>query len=156
MSGIKPFLSFSLKEINEFARIIIATLFAIASVSVHATPERVALAGSNSDTTFVNRAAVNNEVQYFDEQVLRNFAETITFSSNAKTGTPMCPHRSVTLTYKVDWDANRLVVGEWQTFDGNPATGQLVWNQKNVGRLDFSDAVDVKMRTACATNTVLR
>ena len=143
-----------------FARIILATLFAAASVSVHAAPEWIWVAGTTSDTTFVSRSAINNETQHVDVQVMRNFAETVTLGNDPETGAPMYPHRSVTLTYKVDCDANRLAVSEWQMYDGNLATGQVIWYQKNVDRLGFIDAVNDEMRavmrSACATNTVLR
>ena len=143
-----------------FARIIFATLFAAASVSVHAAPEWVALADSESDTTFVNRAMMDQQGLYVDVQVLRNFADTVTLGDNPETGAPMYPHRSVTLTYTVDCEANRLAVSEWQMFDGNLATGELVWDQKNGSGLGFIPAVNPEMRavmrSACATNTVLR
>ena len=143
-----------------FARIIFATLFAAASVTVHAAPEWVWVAGDTSDTSFVSRSAIYSDDQYVDVQVMRNFAETITLGDNPETGAPMYPHRSVTLNYKVDCDANRLAVSEWQMFDGNLATGQIIWYQKNADRLGFIDAVDDEMRavmrSACATKTVLR
>lgn len=143
-----------------FARIILATLFAAASVSVHAAPEWIWVAGTTSDTTFVSRSAINNETQHVDVQVMRNFAETVTLGNDPETGAPMYPHRSVTLTYKVDCDANRLAVSEWQMYDDNLAAGEVIWYQKNVDRLGFIDAVNDEMRavmrSACATNTVLR
>ncbi|UCH49082.1 MAG: hypothetical protein JSU95_04630 [Betaproteobacteria bacterium] len=143
-----------------FTRITIALLTWTMSLSAHAAGEWVALADSNSDTTFVNRSAINRDGQTVDVQVLRNFAETVTLGNDPETGTPMYPHRSVTLTYKVDCDANRLAVSEWQMFDGNLATGGLVWDQKNGADLGFIPAVNAEMyavmRSACATNTVLR
>lgn len=143
-----------------FARIIFASLFAAASVSVHAAPEWVWVAGTTSDTTFVSRGAMNSDEQYVDIQVMRNFAETVTLGNDPQSGASMYPHRSVTLTYKVDCSANRLAVSEWQMFGGNLATGEAVWNQKNADRLGFIDAVNDEMRavmrSACATNTVLR
>ena len=143
-----------------FARIITATLFATASLSVHAAPEWNWVAGTTSDTTFVSRSAINNETLHVDVQVMRNFSETVTLGNNPETGAAMYPHRSVTLTYKVNCDANRLAVSEWQMFEGNLATGKVIWYQKNVDRLGFIDAVNDEMRavmrSACATNTVLR
>ena len=143
-----------------FARTVLATLLAAASVTVHAAPEWVWVAGTTSDTTFVSRSVINSSEQHVDVQVMRNFAETVTLGNDPETGAPMYPHRSVTLTYKVDCDANRLAVSEWQMYDGNLATGQVIWYQKNVDRLGFIDAVNDEMRavmrSACATNTVLR
>lgn len=142
-------------------RIILTTLFAAAPIPVQAATESVALAGSNnSDITFVSRATTDTVDRYVDVQVLRNFADTTTLGNDSETGAPMYPHRSVTLTYKVDCDANRLAVSQWQMFAGNLATGQIVWDQKNTGRLGFIDAVNAEMRavmrSACATNTVSR
>ena len=143
-----------------FAWVIIATLGATASPSVQDVPEWIWVAGTTSNTTFVSRSAMNSDEQYVDVQVMRNFAETVTLGNDAESGAPMYPHRSVTLTYKVDCDDNRLAVSEWQMYDGNLATGQVIWYQKNVDRLGFIAAVNDEMRavmrSACATNTVLR
>ncbi len=142
------------------ARIILTTLFASAPLSVQALTETAAQTGSNPDTTFLSRAPIDAGDQFVDIRVLRNFAETITLGTDPETGAALYPHRSVALSYKVDCDANRLAVSEWQMFGGNLATGQIVWNQKNSGKLGFIDAVNPEMRavmrSACATNTVLR
>ena len=143
-----------------FARIILASLATAASLSVQAAPEWVALAGSNADTTFMNRTTISGQGQYVDVEVLRNFDETITLGNHSETGAPLYPHRSVTLTYTVDCATKRLAMSEWQMFDGNLAQGQVVWDQKNTNGLAFVDAVDAEMRavlrSACATTTVSR
>ncbi len=143
-----------------FTRFIFATLALLASVSVQAAPEWVALAGTGSDSTFVNRTALDTDGRYVDVEVLRNFTETITLGSDPESGAPLYPHRSVTLSYKVDCAAARLAVSEWQMFEGNLASGKLVWNQNNAGSLAFLAPVNAEMRavlrSACATNTVLR
>ncbi len=142
------------------ARIILTTLFAAAPLSVQALTETAAQTGSNPDTTFFSRAPIDAGEQFVDIRVLRNFAETITLGTDPETGAALYPHRSVALSYKVDCDANRLAVSEWQMFGGNLATGQIVWDQTNSGKLGFIEAVDAEMRavmrSACATNTVLR
>ncbi len=142
------------------ARIILTTLFAAAPLSVQALTETTAQTGSNPDTTFLSRAPIDPGDQFVDIRVLRNFAETITLGTDPETGAALYPHRSVALSYKVDCDANRLAVSEWQMFGGNLATGQIVWDQTNSGKLGFIEAVDAEMRavmrSACATNTVLR
>ncbi len=142
------------------ARIILTTLFAAAPLSVQALTETTAQTGSNPDTTFLSRAPIDPGDQFVDIRVLRNFDETITLGTDRETGAALYPHRSVALSYRVDCVANRLAVSEWQMFGGNLATGQIVWNQKNSGKLGFIDAVNPEMRavmrSACATNTVLR
>lgn len=144
-----------------FARVILTTLFAIAPLHVQAAIESDALSGSNDpDTTFVSRAIANTDDPYVEVRVMRNFADTTTLGDDPVTGAPMYPHRSVTLNYKVDCDANRLAVGEWRMFAGNLATGQIIWDQTNSGSLAFIDAVNAEMRavmrSACPTNTASR
>ena len=143
------------------ARVFIAALFAASPLYVQAVTEPVVPADvSHSELTYVSRASTGTDGRYVDVQVLRNFAGTTTLGNDPETGAAMYPHRSVTLNYKVDCDANRLAVSEWQMFDGYLATGQIVWSQKNTERLGFVDAVNAEMsavmRSACATSTVYR
>lgn len=152
---------FIFKEIDMFARVVLSMLFATAPLHVQAATESVALSGSNNpDTTFVSRATADSDSPYVDVRVMRDFADTTTLGNDPVTGASMYPHRSVTLNYKVDCSANRLAVSGWQMFAGNLASGQVVWKQKNTGRLGFIDAVNAEMRavmqSACPTSTASR
>jgi hypothetical protein len=142
------------------ARLITAILATVVYFSVQAAPQWVALAGGNADATFVNRASISEAGQYVDVQVLRDLAETVTLGTDPKTGETLYPHRSVTLTYKVDCAAERLAMSEWQMYAGNFGQGKVIWDQKNMSGLAFIPAVDPEMRavlrTACATTTVAR
>lgn len=140
------------------ARITLSALFIAIPLSVQAMTD--IQAGSNPETTFVNRAAADAAERYVDIRVLRNFADGNTLGTDPETGAAMYPHRSKTLSYKVDCIAKRLAVSQWQMFEGEFATGQVVWDQKNSGKLGFIDAVNGEMRavmrTACVSNTVSR
>ena len=146
------------------ARIILTALFAAAPLTVQGMTQSVAQSGADTDITFVSLTATDiadqNAAQYADIRVLRNFAATTSLGKDPETGTDIYPHRSVALTYKVDCDANRLAVSQWQMYAGTSATGKIVWDQQNTGRLGFIDAVNAEMRavmrTACPTNTVSR
>jgi len=75
--------------------------------------------------------------------VLRDFSEMITPGTDAETGDPIYPHRSIRLTYKVDCAANRLAMSEWQMFDGNLAQGQVIRDQKNVNGVASNGVIHV-------------
>lgn len=149
-----------------FARKFLATLFSatlpltVQAASDPATENWFELSGSNTNTTIVNRSTSGNLGRYVDVQVLRDFNETVTLGNDPATGVPRYPHRSVTLQYTVDCAASRLAVSEWQMFEGNLATGQIVWDQTNRNAQGFVPAVNAEMRavmrSACATNTVSR
>lgn len=146
------------------ARLILSALFVAAPLTVQAMSESVAQFGGDTEMTFVSRTVADttdqNEARYVDIQVLRNFSATNSLGKDPETGSALYPHRSVTLSYKVDCDANRLAVSQWRMFAGTSATGTLVWNQQNTDRLGFIDAVNAEMRAvmraACPTNTVSR
>ena len=129
------------------------------SFGVQAAPGQ-SLAGTNSDTTLLKRSTVAAEGRFVDVEVLRNFADTITLGSDAQSGAPLYPHRSVALTYKVDCATSTLAMAEWQMFEGNFGQGRLIWDQENRDGLAFVPAVDAEMRavlrSACATTTVAR
>lgn len=143
-----------------FARLILATLAATTTFNAQAAPEWVALADTNTRLTLVNQFTMSKQGQYVDVEVMRDFTETITLGNDAQTGAPLYPHRSVTLTYKVDCVSEKLAVSEWQMFDGNLGQGNTVWDQKNRSGLAFISAVDSEMRavlrSACNTPTVSR
>jgi hypothetical protein len=141
-------------------RTMIAFFAAIVSFNVQAKTAWVALSGDNTDTTFVKPTAIAPDGQFVDVEVLRDHAETITMGNDSRNGSPLYPHRSVTLTYRVDCTTNTLAVAEWQMHGANLGQGDTVWKQQNRDGLAFLPAVNEEMRAvlnaACATTTVSR
>ncbi len=143
-----------------FFRSLIAVSATALSFGVQAAAERDALTGANPDTTFIKLTAIAAEGRFVDVEVLRDFKDTVTLGTDAQSGAPLYPHRSVTLTYRVDCDASSLAVADWQMFDGNSGQGRRIWNQENRHGLAFLPPVNNEMRavvrSACATRTVSR
>ena len=139
---------------------VLSALLLSTALNVQAAAEWVTLNGNNDGTTFINQLALDSKGEFVDIEVMRDFEETATFGNDASSGVPLYPHRSVTLTYRVDCASNTLAVVEWQMFEGNLGEGNKVWDQQNAGGLAFLKAVDAETRgvlsAACASTTVAR
>jgi hypothetical protein len=143
-----------------FFRTLVAISVAALTLSVQAATERVALSGSNPGSTLTKLSTVAPQGRFVEVEVLRDFADTVTLGRDAQSGAALYPHRSVTLTYRVDCETSTLAMAEWQMFEGNSGQGQMIWNQENRDGLAFIPAVnpemDTVLRSACATSTVAR